>query len=101
MSGKEFERDEDVKRCSICLEDFEPKQEVMVTPCKHMFHEECIVPWVNSNAVCPVCRFSLLEKTRDRVQYNSTTANMAPRNETTADDLLAIIRAMDETSLYL
>ncbi|XP_062021092.1 uncharacterized protein LOC133737574 [Rosa rugosa] len=47
------------KRCTICLEDFEPKEEVMLTPCNHMFHEECIVPWVKSNGRCPVCRYGI------------------------------------------
>lgn len=50
--------DDDEKRCAICLEDFETRQEVMVTPCNHMFHEDCIVPWVKSNGQCPVCRYS-------------------------------------------
>ncbi|KAL6134181.1 hypothetical protein ACLB2K_066414 [Fragaria x ananassa] len=53
------ERNDNGKSCAICLEDFEPKQEVMLTPCKHMFHEECIVPWVKSNGRCPVCRFGM------------------------------------------
>lgn len=101
VSDKEFERDEGGKRCAICLEDFEPRQEVTVTPCKHMFHEECIVPWVKSNAGCPVCRFSLLEKTRERVQYNSTTSNRVPNSEITPDELLSIMRAMGGTAFYL
>ncbi|KAL6144998.1 hypothetical protein ACLB2K_055687 [Fragaria x ananassa] len=53
------ERNDNGKSCAICLEDFEPKQEVMLTPCKHMFHEECIVPWVKSSGRCPVCRFGI------------------------------------------
>ncbi|TQE03680.1 hypothetical protein C1H46_010654 [Malus baccata] len=53
VKEKEMENDENGKRCPICLDDFEPKQEVMLTPCKHMFHEECIVPWVKSNGRCP------------------------------------------------
>ncbi|XP_050382009.1 uncharacterized protein LOC126798954 [Argentina anserina] len=53
------ERNDNGKSCAICLEDFEPKQEVMLTPCNHMFHEECIVPWVKSNGRCPVCRFGI------------------------------------------
>ncbi|XP_030519951.2 E3 ubiquitin-protein ligase RING1-like [Rhodamnia argentea] len=56
--------DDDGKRCAICLDDFEPKQEVMVTPCNHMFHEDCIVPWLQGHRQCPVCRFSLLEQKR-------------------------------------
>nr|GEZ43650.1 zinc finger, RING/FYVE/PHD-type [Tanacetum cinerariifolium] len=32
-------------KCVICLEEFEPKEVVMVTPCNHIFHEDCILPW--------------------------------------------------------
>ncbi|KAJ9686068.1 hypothetical protein PVL29_015110 [Vitis rotundifolia] len=55
-----IKEDEGRERCAICLEDFEI-EEVLVTPCNHMFHEECIVPWVKSNDQCPVCRFSGLQ----------------------------------------
>ncbi|KAI4331106.1 hypothetical protein MLD38_029329 [Melastoma candidum] len=54
--------DEDSKRCAVCLEDFEYGEEVMITPCDHMFHENCILPWVMEHGQCPVCRFSLHEK---------------------------------------
>lgn len=55
LNEKDF-IDEGGHRCAICLEDFDTRQEVMVTPCKHMFHEDCIMPWVSSNNRCPVCR---------------------------------------------
>lgn len=48
---------DDEKSCAICLQDFEPREEVTLTPCQHMFHEECIVPWARSKGQCPVCRF--------------------------------------------
>lgn len=53
------EEESDYYRCAICLEDFEPRQEVMVTPCSHVFHGECIVPWARSSSQCPVCRFAI------------------------------------------
>ncbi|KAJ9562863.1 hypothetical protein OSB04_008023 [Centaurea solstitialis] len=58
---KQPEEDDD-KKCVVCLEDFEAKEVVMVTPCNHMFHEDCIVPWVKSHGRCPVCRFSFYEE---------------------------------------
>lgn len=54
--------DEEGKRCAVCLEDFETKQFVTSTPCNHMFHEECIVPWVKTQGKCPVCRFVIAER---------------------------------------
>ncbi|KAF8601688.1 hypothetical protein BDV93DRAFT_524628 [Ceratobasidium sp. AG-I] len=40
-------------------EDVQP-QEALTLPCKHSFHEECIVPWVRVKGTCPVCRFELI-----------------------------------------
>ncbi|XP_057796185.1 E3 ubiquitin-protein ligase ATL4-like isoform X2 [Salvia miltiorrhiza] len=62
--GNKSSNDEEGKRCAVCLEDFETKQFVTITPCNHMFHEECIVPWVKSQGKCPVCRFLIVQPER-------------------------------------
>ncbi|KAL2429492.1 DSC E3 ubiquitin ligase complex subunit 1 [Exophiala dermatitidis] len=31
----------------------------MVTPCRHIFHAECLESWMNLRLVCPVCREAL------------------------------------------
>lgn len=31
----------------------------MVTPCRHIFHSECLDGWMNMRLVCPVCREAL------------------------------------------
>ncbi|KAJ1441877.1 Zinc finger, RING-type [Sesbania bispinosa] len=91
------EKDEDGKRCAICLEDFEPKEEVMLTPCNHMFHEDCIVPWLTSKGQCPVCRFVICEKVRgNSSSFNrNDIANLEP-SDLIAGELLSILRAMEE-----
>ncbi|KAK9116834.1 hypothetical protein Sjap_015781 [Stephania japonica] len=46
--------------CSICLEDMEIGiDEVMRLPCSHAFHPYCIIKWLGTNHVCPLCRFVL------------------------------------------
>lgn len=41
---------------SLTTED--PDEQVIVTlPCKHPFHEPCIIPWLKSSGTCPVCRY--------------------------------------------
>jgi len=52
--------------CAVCKEQFsltteDPDDQVIVTlPCKHPFHEGCIMPWLKSSGTCPVCRFQLV-----------------------------------------
>jgi len=45
--------------CPVCLETFcvEKQQEhLMQLPCDHVFHVECIIPWIQGQDTCPVCR---------------------------------------------
>ncbi|KAK4429772.1 E3 ubiquitin-protein ligase RING1-like [Sesamum alatum] len=45
--------------CSICLEEFSDGVHGTRLPCRHMFHENCILRWLRRNHVCPLCRYQL------------------------------------------
>jgi hypothetical protein len=45
--------------CSVCKDFFELDQSLINLPCKHLFHEDCILPWLNERNSCPTCRFEL------------------------------------------
>uniref|UniRef100_A0A0R0F7B1 RING-type domain-containing protein n=1 Tax=Glycine max TaxID=3847 RepID=A0A0R0F7B1_SOYBN len=75
-------RDEDGKTCAICLEDFEPSEEVMLTPCNHMFHKDCIVPW-------------LIKMGNQSSFNNNDIANLEPTNIINRE-FLSFLRAMEE-----
>ncbi|OMP02592.1 Zinc finger, RING-type [Corchorus olitorius] len=100
-SFNDKEKDDDGKRCAICLEDFEPREQVMLTPCDHMFHEECIVPWMKSHGQCPVCRYVLSERIRQTATSisNNNASNVAA-TDLFAGELISIIRAMEEAFLW-
>ncbi|KAF7045775.1 hypothetical protein CFC21_054852 [Triticum aestivum] len=48
--------------CAVCLTEFEDSDELRVLPaCCHVFHPECIDPWLAGAVTCPLCRADLTE----------------------------------------
>jgi len=41
--------------CSICLNDYEVKDELRTLPCTHFFHSACIDRWLSNHTTCPLC----------------------------------------------
>jgi len=66
MSGDDIKRIPTVKvtqsqvdanlQCSVCWDDFKLEEEVRQLRCEHMFHEDCIIPWLELHNTCPICR---------------------------------------------
>ena len=47
--------------CSICLEEFKTGDNIKKLNCTHVFHKECLEPWLNNNnRNCPMCRTDIL-----------------------------------------
>jgi len=52
--------------CSICLDDFENKEQVRCLPCGHKFHDDCVVPWLTKRqSCCPLCKFDVYEHIKE------------------------------------
>lgn len=52
-------------QCSVCWEDFKLSESVRKLPCLHVYHENCIVPWLQLHGTCPICRKSLSPENAD------------------------------------
>lgn len=49
--------------CTICLEPFQEDDQVRGLSCGHVFHEECIDPWLtNRRGCCPTCKHEFIQE---------------------------------------
>lgn len=75
----------DIEVCAICKDKvFNNEEEIAKQlPCGHMYHEDCIVPWLGSRNTCPVCRYELPtddpEYEEGRKKRSSATATTTSR----------------------
>ena len=52
-----------VSECSICQEDFQAGANVVKLPCRHLYHTDCVIHWLETNNTCPLCRLELPKET--------------------------------------
>lgn len=45
--------------CAICKDVVELNEPAKQLPCLHLYHSECILPWLTTRNSCPMCRHEL------------------------------------------
>eukprot|EP01121_Diplochlamys_sp_Union-15-3_P005864 TRINITY_DN16211_c0_g1_i1.p1 TRINITY_DN16211_c0_g1~~TRINITY_DN16211_c0_g1_i1.p1 ORF type:complete len:309 (+),score=34.94 TRINITY_DN16211_c0_g1_i1:75-1001(+) len=69
------------EQCPVCQYSYEEGEKAMELPCKHLYHKDCIIPWLNEHNTCPTCRYELgidddeEEPERMSDRYNPSSLN--------------------------
>ncbi|XP_068614224.1 RING finger protein 150-like [Brachionichthys hirsutus] len=55
------ETESDFDSCAVCIEGYKPNDVVRVLPCRHVFHKNCVDPWLQDHRTCPMCKMNILK----------------------------------------
>lgn len=72
--------------CPVCKDQFLAASEAKILPCKHTYHADCIVPWLEVNNSCPVCRYRLPSEYDERRKNERESFIGEPRLDELLDD---------------
>ncbi|UNI22040.1 RING-type E3 ubiquitin transferase [Purpureocillium takamizusanense] len=53
---REMLKGETKTECTICIDELKIGDMAVFLPCKHWFHEDCVVLWLKEHNTCPICR---------------------------------------------
>ncbi|KAL2021923.1 hypothetical protein VTK56DRAFT_6342 [Thermocarpiscus australiensis] len=61
--------------CTICMDEMKKGDEVLILPCKHWYHGECVVLWLKEHNTCPICRMPIESREEGGNNNNNNNNN--------------------------
>ena len=59
LKNKDFIKNNNDKKCLICLENYCITDKICYLSCLHFFHSSCIKSWIKLKNRCPLCNHNL------------------------------------------
>jgi len=66
--------------CMICNENYKLGEEAKLMPCKHYYHHDCILKWLELHNTCPLCRHELPTLDLDYEEQKREKQNKSNKN---------------------
>uniref|UniRef100_A0A672UE37 Ring finger protein 128 n=1 Tax=Strigops habroptila TaxID=2489341 RepID=A0A672UE37_STRHB len=93
--------------CVVCIELYKPNEVVRILTCNHLFHKNCIDPWLLEHRTCPMCKCDILkvlgvesvQVTVSSESSNVSTANEEDNRSETASSGYASVQGADGSVL--
>jgi E3 ubiquitin-protein ligase RNF115/126 len=63
--GEKLGEEHRLLECTVCKDEFKVGDQGVSMPCYHLFHRDCITPWLKAHNSCPTCRFELPTEDED------------------------------------
>lgn len=63
--GEKYKEESTEEPCPVCQMDYSEGDEVVLTPCFHKYHTECLWNWAKDHSICPVCKKNLRDNGDD------------------------------------
>ncbi|CAN9507292.1 unnamed protein product [Ophioblennius macclurei] len=73
--------------CAVCIESYREGEVVTVLTCKHVFHQECIEPWLLQKRTCPMCKCNIMKAlgVEDEPKEDVASSSSSPPPTPTSD----------------
>ncbi len=63
--------------CTICQVNLADGERIRaIQKCQHLYHADCLEPWLRNHTTCPVCRVDVFPPGEDENAYNATLINI-------------------------
>ncbi|KAG5676804.1 hypothetical protein PVAND_006612 [Polypedilum vanderplanki] len=87
--------------CVICSDLFVSTDSIYTTPCGHIFHQVCLIQWLERKKDCPQCRHKCTERNIFRIYFNNNNLDTSSVNSEnlieTIDNLTLKVRESEMT----